>query len=156
VVAIDSDPVVAGALWRRAAHGQHDILPLVMDLTRPTPATGWRNQECESFLDRARHGFDMVMMLAVVHHMLVTERVPLDDLLALAGELTREHILIEFVAPPDPMFQRIVRGRETLYSHLTNARFEAVAAQHFELVRSMRIDGLHRWLYLFRRRHAAI
>ena len=154
VVAIDSDPVVVGAIWRRAFRERADVLPLVVDLTRPTPAVGWRNQECQSFLDRAAGGFDMVMMLAVMHHMLVTERIPLEDLLSLAAELTREYLLIEFVAPEDPMFQRIVRGREALYSHLSNARFEADAARHFELVRSIRIDGLHRWLYLFRRRRS--
>jgi hypothetical protein len=155
VVAIDSDPVVAGAIWRMASTEQLDILPLVVDLTRPTPAIGWRNQECQGFLERASGHFDMVLMLAVVHHMLVTERIPLEDLLALTAELTREYALIEFVAPEDPMFQRIVRGRQKLYSHLTQARFEAAAAPHFELVRSVRIDGLHRWLYHFRRRHAA-
>ena len=60
------------------------MLPLVVDLTRPTPAVGWRNQECASFLvtGRRRENFDLVMMLAVVHHILVTERIPLEDLLA--------------------------------------------------------------------------
>jgi hypothetical protein len=115
---------------------------------------GWRNQECASFLDRARGAFDLVMMLAVVHHMLVTERIPLEDLLELADELSREYVLIEFVAPQDPMFQRIVRGRDELYSHISPAWFEAVALSRFELVRSTRIDGLNRWLYLFRRRRA--
>jgi SAM-dependent methyltransferase len=154
VVAIDSDAAVAGSIWRRANREQADVLPLVVDLTRPTPATGWRNQEYASFLDRAKGSFDLVMMLAVVHHMLVTERIPLEEILALAEELTREYVLIEFVAPEDPMFQRIVRGRDGLYSHMTRAWFEAAASQRFELVRSRRIDGLHRWLYLFRRRRA--
>jgi SAM-dependent methyltransferase len=154
VVAIDSDPAVAGSIWRRANREQADVLPLVVDLARPTPATGWRNREYASFLDRATGNFDLVMMLAVVHHMLVTERIPLEEILALAEELTREYVLIEFVAPEDPMFQRIVRGRDGLYSHMTRAWFEAAASQRFELVRSRRIDGLHRWLYLFRRRRA--
>ncbi len=86
--------------------------------------------------------------------MLITERIPLEDLLDLAGELSRDYVLIEFVEPEDPMFRQLLRGREALYSHLTIARFEAAAAQRFELVRSAQIDGLHRWLYLFRRRHA--
>ncbi len=159
VVAIDSDPAVIGTVWRAASRkgssGEElDVLPLVVDLTRPTPAVGWRNQECASFLDRARGGFDLVMMLAVVHHMLVTERIPLEDLLALADELSREYLLIEFVDAPDAMFQRIVRGRDDLYSHVSPAWFEAAALSRFELVRSTRIDGLNRWLYLFRRRHA--
>ena len=154
VVAIDSDPVVVGTIWRKAHTARLDVLPLIVDLTRPTPATGWRNQECESFLDRARGGFDMVMLLAVMHHMLVTERVPLDDLLDLTAEITRDYALIEYVTPDDPMFKTIVRGREALYSHLTRDRFEAAAERRFELVRSVQIGGLHRWLYLLRRRRA--
>jgi SAM-dependent methyltransferase len=161
VVAIDFDPAVVGSIWRRVSAENLDILPLVVDLTRPTPATGWRYQECESFLDRALvdgggGGFDLVLMLAVAHHILVTERIPLDDLLALAGELSREYVLIEFVAPEDTMFQRIVRGREALYSHLTPDYFESAARARWELVRSKRITGLHRWLYLFRQRRATI
>ena len=155
VVAIDSDPAVVGTIWRQAHARSLDVLPLVVDLTRPTPAIGWRNQECDSFLERARGHFDMVMMLAVLHHMLVTERVPLEEILSLAAELTREYLLIEFVAPADPMFRRIVRGREALHEHLTFERFEATAAARFELVKSLRIEGLHRCLYLFRRRAIA-
>ncbi len=161
VVAIDSDPVVTASIWRRAAAENLNVLPLVVDFTRPTPAVGWRNQECASFLDRASGldsgggHFDLVMMLAVAHHILVTERIPLEDLLGLADQLTREYVLIEYVAPEDPMFRRIVRGRDQLYAHFSPAWFEAAALSRFELVRSTKIDGLHRWLYLFRRRRAA-
>jgi len=147
---------VVGTIWRGASREGLEVLPLVVDLTRPTPALGWRNRECASFLERglqrAGGGFDLVLMLAVAHHMLVTERVPLDELLDLAAELGREYVLIEFVAPEDPMFQRIVRGRGELYSHLTNDNFEAAAARRFERVRSRKIQGLHRWLHLLRRR----
>ncbi len=153
VVAIDSDPAVAGAIYRRAAKENLNILPLVVDLTRPTPAIGWRNRENASFLDRGcQMNFNFVMELAVIHHMLVTERIPIEDLLDLTAELTRDFALIEYVAPADPMFRRIVRGRESLYAHLTREYFETAANRHFELVRSAQIDGLHRWLYLFRRR----
>jgi len=154
VVAIDTDPVVVGSIWRRAVAENLDVQPLVVDLTRPTPASGWRNQECMSFLDRADGAFDMVLMLALMHHIVVTERIPLEDLLAVAAEISREYLLIEFVAPQDPMFQRIVRGREALYSHLTQEHFEDAAKPHWELVRSRQITGLHRWLYLYRRRRA--
>jgi SAM-dependent methyltransferase len=156
VVAIDSDPAVAGRIWKRATAEKLDVLPLVVNLARPTPAMGWRNRECASFLNRAApregRGFDAVLMLAVLHHLLVSERIPLEDLLAQAAELTRGYAVIEFIAPEDPMFQRIVRGREGLHADLTVERFERAARAHFDVVRSERIDGLHRWLYLLRRR----
>ena len=158
VVAIDSDPAVVGSMWRHASKEKLDVLPLVVDLTRPSPATGWRNQECLSFLERSGvgsgGGFDMVSMLAVLHHILVTERIPMEDLLDLADQLSRRDVLIEFVGPEDPMFRRILRGRDRLYSNISRASFEAAADARFELLRSEQIEGLHRWLYLYRRRTA--
>lgn len=151
IVAIDSDAGSVGRLWRRASQNGLDILPLVVDLCRPTPALGWRNGESASFLDRARRGFDMVLMLAVVHHMLVTERVPLEEILDLIAELTTSFLLIEFVEPPDPMFRRLARGRDALYAHLTASYFESVCAHRFQILRKQPIENSSRTLYLLRR-----
>jgi hypothetical protein len=63
-VAIDSDPTMVGQVWRKATADRLDILSLVVDLTDPTPATGWRNGECSSFLTRATEHFDAVFFLA--------------------------------------------------------------------------------------------
>lgn len=152
VVAIDSDIAAVGRLWLHASEKKLDILPLVVDLCRPTPAMGWRNHESPSFLDRARHGFDLVMMLAVIHHMLITERIPLEEILDLARELTTDLLLIEFVEPGDPMFSRLVRGRDALYAHLTASYFEAACEGRFQILRKLRIAQSSRTLYLLRRR----
>jgi SAM-dependent methyltransferase len=152
VVAIDSDSAAVGRLWLRASEKKLDILPLVVDLCRPTPSLGWRNRESPSFLDRATAGFDMVMMLAVVHHMLVTERIPLEEILSLAATLSTDLLLIEFVEPDDPMFRRLVRGRDALYDHLTAAYFESAAAASFQILRKQTIAPSCRTLYLLRRR----
>jgi hypothetical protein len=129
-----------------------DILPLVVDFARPSPALGWRNRECASFMDRARGSFDVVLMLAVLHHFLVTERVPLDDVLSLTAELTTSYVLLEFVAPEDPMFRHIARGRDHLHADLNTAVFERACKKHFEIVRSTRVGVGHRWLYWLRKR----
>jgi SAM-dependent methyltransferase len=155
VTAIDYDPVVVGSLWRRAQKENLSILPLVVNLSRPTPATGWENQENPSFLSRARGHFDALLMLALIHHLLVTERVPLDAVLDLAAELTTGIALIEYVSPEDSMFRRLVRGRDALYAHLTREYFEAAAARRFEIVRTQHCEGTHRWLYLLKKKREA-
>jgi SAM-dependent methyltransferase len=152
VVAVDYDPVVLGAVWRQARAEKLDILPLAVNLTRPSPGTGWRNQECSSFLDRARGKFDAVLMLAVIHHMLVTERVPLADIIDLAAELTTDLLIIEYVAPDDSMFQRLTRGREELHQDLTADLFENLCRRHFDIVRVQHVEGSTRRLYLLRKR----
>jgi SAM-dependent methyltransferase len=152
VVAIDADPVVVARVWREASDKQLDILPLVIDLAWPSPALGWHNQELSSFLDRARGAFDVVLMLAVVHHLMVAGGIPLSEIIALASELSTAHVIFEFVGPEDPMFQRLCRGREALYRDLTVEAFERSLTRHFEVVRSMEIIERCRWLYLLRKK----
>ena len=152
VVAIDSDPSAVGRLWRRASEKKLDILPLIVDLCRPTPSLGWRNCESPSFLDRATGNFDMVMMLAVVHHLLISERVPLEQILSLLADLTTDLLLIEFIEPADPMFRRLVRGRDALYAHLTTSYFESACASRFRILRKQPIAQSSRTLYLLRRK----
>jgi hypothetical protein len=152
VVALDYDPVVLGEVWRAAREHKLNILPLAVNITRPSPGTGWRNEECASFLERASGKFDAVLMLAVIHHMLVTERVPLPEILELAAELTTNLLIIEFVSPEDSMFRRLTRGRDELHRDLTAEAFEAACACHFEIVRSQQVEGATRRLYLLRKR----
>lgn len=154
VVAIDSDPAVVGETWRRARDERLDVLPLVIDLGRPSPGVGWRNRECPGFLARAQGAFDAVFMLAVVHHLLVSERVPLHEIIGLAADLTTDMLVIEFVGPDDPMFRRLARGRDDLFSDLTAGRFEAALGLRFDIVRSQRLEDASRWLYLLRRKPA--
>jgi 2-polyprenyl-3-methyl-5-hydroxy-6-metoxy-1,4-benzoquinol methylase len=152
VVAIDLDPVCVGEIWRNARGRNLNVLPLVMNLARPTPATGWRNRECPSFLDRAEGAFDGLLMLAVLHHLLVTERIPLDEIMELAAGLTTSMAVIEFVAPEDPMFRRITRGRDHLHSGLNETVFTEACSRHFEIVKTLPVPGAKRTLYCLKKK----
>jgi 2-polyprenyl-3-methyl-5-hydroxy-6-metoxy-1,4-benzoquinol methylase len=152
VVAIDSDLGALDEVCRSAVKSKADILPLAVDITRPTPATGWLNSEQSSFLERAHGAFDLVLMLAVIHHMQVTERIPLDQVLKLARDLTRDSAVIEYVSPQDPMFKSISVARGHLFTGLTEANFEEVANRYFEVVRSIPLNNGLRRLYLLKGR----
>jgi SAM-dependent methyltransferase len=152
VVAIDQDPATVGELWRDATTSGLNILPLVVDLTRPSPGVGWRNGENPSFLGRAKGAFDLVLMLAVIHHMLVSERVPLNEILNLAVDLTTDLLIVEFVAPDDPMFQLLTRGRDHLFKDLTNDTFRNACLRRFDVVLCRRLAGANRWIYLLKKR----
>ena len=145
----------SGALWQQARAQKLSILPLVVDLARPSPALGWRYGECLSFLDRALGAFDCVLMLAVIHHLLVTERIPLREILRLAAELTTAWLVVEFVAPQDPMFRQLTRGRDHLHAGLDEAVFERACAEHFDVVKSLPLPGTQRRLYLLKRKGGA-
>jgi SAM-dependent methyltransferase len=152
VVAVDLDAACAGAIWRRAREQKLNILPLVLNLARPSPALGWRNGECPSFLDRATGAFDGVLMLALIHHLLVTERIPLEEILRLAYDVTNSLLVIELVEPQDEMFRRLTRGREHLHAALDVKMFEQACTPYFEIVRSLALPGTQRRMYCLKRK----
>jgi SAM-dependent methyltransferase len=156
VVALDLDPVCVGAIWQRTQAERLDLLPLVVNLARPSPAVGWRNHEWPAFLERATGAFGCLLMLAVLHHLLVTERIPLDEVLDLAAELTTDAVVLEFVDPADEMFRQLTRGRDHLHATLTPARFEASCQRHFRIVDAADVPNSRRRLYLLRKPTAAV
>jgi 2-polyprenyl-3-methyl-5-hydroxy-6-metoxy-1,4-benzoquinol methylase len=152
VVAIDSDAAVVGRLWTAASSANLDVQPLLVDIARPSSATGWRNQECASFLERARGHFDSLLMLGLLHHLLINERAPLDVILDLAAELTTDVLLIEFIGIEDPMFQALMRDREPLRERLSPDDFERVCQTRFRIVRTCAIPKSHRVIFFLRKR----
>lgn len=151
VVALDIDERSVAAIWERARRKRLPILPLVGNFGRPTPAIGWRNRELESLLGRAAAGFDLVLMLAVVHHLRVTEGVPVAEQFDAVAAITRRHLLVEYVPVTDPMFAAIARGREPLYDDCLRPQFEATLLQRFQIERKHELPN-GRVLYLARRR----
>ena len=93
-----------------------------------------------------------MLMLAVLHHMLVTERVPLPEIVDVVADLTTAALVIEFIGPEDSMFRRIARGRDALHSGLTAGVFEEAVNKRFDIVRTQHLPNTHRWLYLLKKR----
>jgi SAM-dependent methyltransferase len=153
VVAIDRDEAAIDALWWSASQTAPTILPLVVDIGRPPGACGWQNSECPAFLERARGSFDCVWMLALIHHLLVNERVPLPAILQLASELTTGWAVVEYVDPKDSNFQQIARGRDALHRDVARESFEAAAERWFQIAGAADV-GATRRIYLLRKKGA--
>ncbi len=150
VVALDSDAAALEALWRRAAAQRKPITALVANIARPTPAAGWKNREQFSLLDRLAGRFDMVLMLAVIHHLILREQLPLTHIAELGSVLTRRWLVLEWVPPSDPMFQEWLRGRDHLYGHLSEADLNRAFASFFRVIDRVEL-GNGRVLLLFER-----
>lgn len=148
VIAWDTDLGASERNWKQATDGRLAIQPLIADPARPTPATGWRNREWLSLLDRAQGRFDCVMMLGLIHHLLVTDQIPLHEVAALARDLTTRWAIVEWVPATDPRFAELVRGRDDLYGHLNEAEFVAAMEQHFSIATQERLKN-GRILFLF-------
>jgi hypothetical protein len=146
VVAVDADPLVVDTLYRSLRdEGNSRILPLTMNLANPSPGTGWRGTERRPFLDRARP--DLVLALAVIHHLAITANVPLGAILAMIHDLGADAV-VEFPTPDDPMVGRLLRNkRQGVHDDYTVARFEQEVDARFVVRRREVLPSQTRILY---------
>jgi SAM-dependent methyltransferase len=131
VVAIDVDAAALEVLWRAAPGERFPITTVLANIARPTPAAGWLNREHSSLLERLTGKFDMVLMLALIHHLILREQLPLAHIGDLCASLTRRWLLLEWVPPSDPMYQEWLRGRDELYGHFTESDLLEAFSRHF-------------------------
>ena len=150
VVSIDTDLQTVDRLCAKLKGSGKNILPLCVDLAYPTPAVGWENGETASFLSRCSGHFDTVMMLAVIHHLLLHSQVPMDRIALLCSNLTTENLILEWVPPIDVKFRELLRGRDDIYAHLTEATFRDAFARYFTIVTEMTLAN-GRILFHFKR-----
>jgi predicted nicotinamide N-methyase len=123
VVAADSDPAAVELGYRRlAAEGNSSIHSLLLDLRNPSPAQGWDFTEWPSFA--ARGEFDVVMALALVHHLAIGNNVPLPRVAAMLARLGRT-VIVEWVPKADPQVQRLLSAREDIFDEYTEEHFRA-------------------------------
>jgi ribosomal protein L11 methylase PrmA len=147
VVAVDADDVTVDALYRSLRQdGVDNVLPLVVDLTDPSPARGWRGSERRAFADRGAP--DLVLALALVHHLAIGANVPLAEVVAwfraLGGTL-----VVEFVEPHDPMAKRLLANKRAgLFPDYRLDVFEQLLAKHYAIERREPLPGGSRTLFL--------
>jgi SAM-dependent methyltransferase len=153
VIALDFDLASVDVVYRRARERKARVLPLRVDLAAPSPALGWNNRERRALLERLQGGggFDAVMALAVVHHLLVRNRVPLAEIVDFIAAFGGRYLILELIDRSDPMFCRLARGREHLYAE-TTVEAQATAFVHrFKIVEQRPLPEMNRTLYLMER-----
>lgn len=122
------------------------ILPLVLDLSNPTPSIGWAHTERSSFSDRCAGGF--MLALALVHHLAIGNNTPLDKIAEFFAEIA-DTLLIEFVPKSDSQVQRLLATREDIFVNYTQSGFEEAFNRYFKLQESKPVAGSDRVLYLW-------
>ena len=135
---------VSGTFYRSVKKTNPDILPLCIDLTNPSPATGFRNTERPSFIERTY--VDLVTALALVHHLVLGKNIPLADVADGMALLTKKYLVIEFVPLTDPKAQELIKNKHTHHPY-DNEGFENAFAAYFIIEKKQSIPGTGRILY---------
>jgi hypothetical protein len=145
VVSMDGDPAAVEILYQRLKQrGPERILPLWVDLTNPSPALGWAHEERNSLLSRGPA--DTILALALIHHLAISNNLPLESIARLFRGLGR-HLIIEFVPKTDSQTQRLLVSREDIFPDYSRAAFEHTFSRYFKTIRSNQLGATDRWIY---------
>jgi hypothetical protein len=151
VVAMDADALVVGRLYEElAGDGVKNVLPLVVDVTDPSPGLGWRLSERRPLTERGRP--DLTLALALVHHVAISGNVPIEEFVGSLHALGGDTV-VEFPTPEDPMVQRLLsRKRPGDHPDYKREWFEHCLRERYEIVTSQELAGGQRVLYRARPR----
>lgn len=151
VVAWDGDAGATDIHYRAVRkEGQASVLPLLTDLTNPSPGLGWAHAERRSFVDRSNS--DVVLALALVHHLAIGRNIRLAMIADLFARLGPQ-VIVEFIPDTDPMAQRLLRARDDVLSGLAIDGFRSVFENRFEILDDLPIEDSPRRLLRMARRH---
>jgi ribosomal protein L11 methylase PrmA len=146
VLAFDLDPAAVERNYRRVrAEGETGVLPLLLDLTNPSPALGWAHRERLSLEERGPA--DVLLALALVHHLAIGHNLPLERVAEFLARLGR-NLIIEFVPKSDSQVRRLLRDRPDIFPDYTVEGFEAAFRSCFRVERAVPIGDSERSLYL--------
>jgi len=146
VVSSDIDPAAVEQNYRQIKeHKTENLLPLLLDLTNPSPSIGWSNEERDSFVTRGPA--DMALALALIHHLAISNNVPLPQVADFFAKIGK-WLIIEFVPKTDSQVQKLLISREDIFPAYTREGFEAAFKQKFKICEAINVRDAERVLYL--------
>jgi ribosomal protein L11 methylase PrmA len=143
VLATDIDHLAVERLYldpQRPAN----ILPLVQNVADPSPSWGWRLQERRDLPQRAQP--DMVLCLALIHHVVITANVPLAEFIGWLAGVT-DQLLIEYVSRDDDKVQTLLRNKQDTYWDYSREHLEQQLQRHFRIRDTLELRDGRRRLY---------
>jgi hypothetical protein len=129
------------------AAGDRYLLPLVMDLANPSAALGWAHQERLSLMQRGPA--DMVLALALVHHLALGNNLPLARIAAFLRGIAR-HLIVEFIPATDPQSAALIASHPSIAPGYSPQIFEEEFSRCFEIQERAELLESSRILYLMK------
>jgi hypothetical protein len=123
------------------------LLPLVLDVANPSPALGWAHEERESLVQRGPA--DVLLALALLHHLAIGHNVPFDRLAQFFAVCAR-FLIVEFVPKEDSQVTRLLQGREDIFTDYSESAFLEEFGKHYTVLKCEKIRHSARNLYLMK------
>jgi hypothetical protein len=153
-ISFDIDPAAVEKNYLKCVEkNESNILPLLLDLTNQSPASGWQNEERLSLQQRGP--VDTVFALALIHHLAISNNLPFSKIADFFKKICSS-LIVEFVPKTDSQVQRLLSTREDIFPDYKQEVFESEFSRYFTIQRSVKIMDSERILYLMHRKDTEV
>ena len=150
-ISYDIDPLAVEKNYLLSSqNSEQNILPLILDLTNPSSGIGWNHDERMSIIQRGPA--DMVFALALVHHLAISNNVPLNKLAEFFSQISK-FLIIEFVPKSDSQVKRLLLTRDDIFENYDEKNFEIEFSKFFKIINSKKILDSERTIYIMENKH---
>ena len=150
-ISYDIDPLAVEKNYLSSSqNSEQNILPLILDLTNPSSGIGWNHDERMSIIQRGPA--DMVFALALVHHLAISNNVPLNKIAEFFSQISK-FLIIEFVPKSDSQVKRLLLTREDIFENYDEKNFEIEFSKFFKIINSKKILDSERTIYIMENKH---
>jgi len=125
---------------------EENIASFVMDFTNPSPGVGWSNKERLSIVNR--RSADMVLALALIHHLCISNNLPFNLVAEFFNRITLKYLVIEFVPKSDSQVKHLLKTREDIFVNYDQQGFESSFLELFNIIKSTKVENSDRIIYL--------
>ena len=141
VIAIDSDSTCVSRLYSDTLAKSLPVLPLIMDI-RNASALGL----CGDIYSVAweRLGCDLVLALAIVHHLALAQRLTLPQIVRCLKRFSKRYLLVEFPTREDYMVMELRRDGDDWYA---SDNFQSTLQQFFRKIERFPSNSHTREIY---------
>ena len=148
-IALDVDPAAVEKCYLSAKReGYKLLMPLMQDLRNPTPDYGWGGRERDGVGRRVKA--DVVLALALIHHLAIGNNVPL-GMIAEYFATFGEYLIVEFVPKEDSQIQRMLVARKDIFTDYNQDGFESAFSAYFDVLAKEPVSGTARIIYFMKR-----
>ena len=150
-ISYDIDPLAVEKNYLLSSqNSEQNILPLILDLTNPSSGIGWNHNERMSIIQRGPA--DMVFALALVHHLAISNNVPLNKIAEFFSQISK-FLIIEFVPKSDSQVKRLLLTRDDIFENYDEKNFEIEFSKFFKIINSKKILDSERTIYIMENKH---
>jgi hypothetical protein len=147
-ISFDIDEMAVNANYNQVKERKEEnILPLILDLSNPSGSLGWANRERQSLGQRGPA--DLVMALALIHHLAISNNIPIRQIAEYFSELS-DMLIIEFVPKSDSKAQKLLSTRKDIYTGYSVEKFESDFGLYYNIIQKIHLKDSQRILYLLK------